>query len=76
MLSLRAEISRGFGFLRFPTHERSKAFLEQNYPTILFHEKTVEGDDQTAEVRVAFSRERDDPNRGSGQESEWICRIV
>ena len=73
----RPEVSRGFGFLRFPTIEKSKAFLERNYPTIhLYGNNSTEGDDQAAKVRIAFSRERDDRPRGERADGEWICKIV
>ena len=72
-----AEVSRGFGFLRFPTVEKSRAFLERNYPTVyLYGTGSVDGDDQVAKVRVAFSRERDDRSRAEKVEGEWACKIV
>lgn len=72
-----AEVSRGFGFIRFPTIEDSKAFLERNYPTIyLYGSNTSDNDDQAAKVRIAYSRERDDRARGEKTDGEWICKIV
>jgi len=72
-----AEVSRGFGFLRFPTLEKSRAFLERNYPTVyLYGTGSADGDDQVAKVRVAFSRERDDRSRAEKAEGEWACKIV
>ena len=83
MLSLQStygsftEVSRGFGFLRFATLEKSKAFVELNYPTIyLYGNESADGDEQAAKVRIAFSRERDDRNRAEKQEGEWTCKIV
>lgn len=71
------EVSRGFGFLRFATLEKSKAFVERNYPTIyLYGNESADGDDQAAKVRIAFSRERDDRNRAEKPEGEWTCKIV
>lgn len=71
------EVSRGFGFLRFVTLEKSKAFVERNYPTIyLYGNESADGDEQAAKVRIAFSRERDDRNRAEKQEGEWTCKIV
>lgn len=71
-----AEVSRGFGFLRFPTIELSKAFLERNYPSIyLYGEETTDNNNQAAKVRIAFSRERDERPRGD-KEGEWTCKIV
>ena len=71
------EVSRGFGFLRFPTIEQSKAFLERNFPIIYLYGKgAADGDNQAAKVRIAFSRERDDRTRPDKAEGEWVCKIV
>ena len=71
------EKSRGFGFLRFSSVEKSKAFLERNYPIIYLYGKGSEdGDQEAAKVRLAFSRERDDRSRPEKAEGEWTCRIV
>ena len=50
--------------------------MEPNFPTINFRDNSIEDDQQTANVRIAFSRERDDPSRAAGQEGEWTCRNV
>lgn len=72
-----SEASRGFGFIRFPTLEDSKAFVERNYPMIyLYGNGSSENDDQAAKVRIAYSRERDDRGRGEKAEGEWTCKIV
>ena len=72
-----SEVSRGFGFIRFSTVEESKAFVERNYPTIhLYGNGNSSNDDQTAKVRIAFSRERDDRSRGDKADGEWTCKIV
>ena len=72
-----SEASRGFGFLRFPTLEESRAFVERNYPMIyLYGNKSTDNDDQAAKVRIAFSRERDDRGRGEKADGEWTCKIV
>ena len=71
------EVSRGFGFIRFPNVEESKAFVERNYPAIyLYGKNTSDNDDQAAKVRIAFSRERDDRSRGEKADGEWTCKIV
>ena len=70
------EMPRGFGFIRFPTVEESKAFMERNYPFIHLYGSSKSGDEQTAKVRIAFSRERDDRNRSERSEGEWTCKIV
>ncbi|KAI4128960.1 MAG: hypothetical protein LQ341_006623, partial [Variospora aurantia] len=67
--------SRGFGFLRFPSMEAAKAFLERNYPFIsLYGKEPADNNNQAAKVRIAFSRERVDVPRGDKQ-GEWICKI-
>ena len=69
-------ISRGFGFLRFPTLEKSKSFVEHNYPNIyLYGKHGPNGNAQAAKVRIAFSRERDERRAEKG-EGEWTCKIV
>lgn len=71
------EVSRGFGFLRFSDLEKSKAFVERNYPMIyLYGNGSTDSDDQVAKVRIAFSRERDDRARGEKAEGEWTCKIL
>lgn len=72
-----AELSRGFGFLRFSTIDKAKAFVERNHPMIyLYGNGSTDGDDSAAKVRIAFSRERDDRSRGEKTEGEWVCKIV
>lgn len=71
------EASRGFGFIRFPSLEESRAFVERNYPMIyLYGNHSTDNDDQAAKVRVAFSRERDERTRSEKAEGEWTCKIV
>lgn len=71
------EVSRGFGFLRFSDLEKSKAFVERNYPMIyLYGNGSTDSDDQAAKVRIAFSRERDDRARGEKADGEWTCKIL
>ena len=63
--------------MRFPTVEKSRAFLERNYPMIYLYEKgAADGDNQAAKVRIAFSRERDDRSRTEKADGEWTCKIV
>lgn len=77
LAKLISEASRGFGFIRFPTLEDSKAFVERNYPMIyLYGNGSSDNDDQAAKVRIAYSRERDDRSRGEKAEGEWTCKIV
>lgn len=77
LAKLISEASRGFGFLRFPNIEDSKAFVERNYPMIyLYGNCSSNNDDQAAKVRIAYSRERDDRSRGEKAEGEWTCKIV
>ena len=70
------EISRCFGFIRFPTFEDSKAFVERSYPLIyLYGSNTSDNDGEAAKVRIAYSRERDD-RHGDKPDGEWTCKIV
>lgn len=70
------EISRQLGFLRFPSLEASREFLEQNYPTIYLYGKSASHtDSRGVKVRIAYSREREDRNRVRA-EGEWTCKIV
>ncbi|CAD6588006.1 MAG: hypothetical protein ASARMPRED_003374 [Alectoria sarmentosa] len=72
----QTKASRGFGFIRFPTVEDSKAFVERNYPMIyLYGNGSSENDDQAAKVRIAYSRERDERSRGEKADGEWTCKI-
>ncbi|KAL9600566.1 MAG: hypothetical protein Q9219_003112 [cf. Caloplaca sp. 3 TL-2023] len=72
----QTKISRGFGFLRFPSSENSRNFLERNYPTIYLYPKESTGNNsQAAKVRIAFSREKHDLPRGD-KEGEWTCRCT
>ena len=72
-----AGLSRGFGFLRFGTLEESKDFVERNYPKIyLYGNSQTDIDDETAKVRIAYSRERDDRPRADKADGEWTCKIV
>ena len=72
-----AGLSRGFGFLRFGTLEESKAFVERNYPKIyLYGNSPTDNDNETAKVRIAYSRERDDRPRADKADGEWTCKIV
>ncbi|KAL8652206.1 MAG: hypothetical protein Q9226_004363 [Calogaya cf. arnoldii] len=71
----QTKVSRGFGFLRFPSIELSKAFIERNYPSIyLYGLEPADNDNQAAKVRIDFSRERDERPRGD-KEGEWTCKI-
>ncbi|KAL8847325.1 MAG: hypothetical protein Q9221_007641 [Calogaya cf. arnoldii] len=71
----QTKVSRGFGFLRFPSIEISKAFIERNYPSIyLYGLEPADNDNQAAKVRIDFSRERDERPRGD-KEGEWTCKI-
>ncbi|KAI4255499.1 MAG: hypothetical protein L6R42_006694 [Xanthoria sp. 1 TBL-2021] len=71
----QTKVSRGFGFLRFPSIELSKTFIERNYPSIyLYGQDFADNDSQAAKVRIDFSRERDERPRGD-KEGEWTCKI-
>ena len=72
------EMSRGFGFLRFPTLEQSRSFLEKNHPYVYLSGKLGPNSNaQAAKVRIAYSRERDDRSRAAERlDGEWTCKIV
>ncbi|KAL8946230.1 MAG: hypothetical protein Q9222_007350 [Ikaeria aurantiellina] len=71
----QTKVSRGFGFIRFPSMEISREFMEHNYPSIyLYGKETADNNNQAAKVRIAYSRERDDRPRGD-KEGEWTCKI-
>ena len=42
----------------------------------LYGNVAADSDKQAAKVRIAFSRERDDRNRGEKSEGDWTCKIV
>lgn len=49
--------------------------MDQNHPQIYLYGQNSTGDDQSAKVSIAYSRERGD-RRGDPAEGEWICKIV
>ena len=63
------EVSRRLGFLRFHTIDASREFVERNHPYIFFYGPT---NDRSTQVRIAYSREREDRPRAS----DWNCRKV
>lgn len=69
-----AEISRQIGFLRFHSLKDSRAFVEQNAPTIYLYGRNSGNDERGAKVRISYTRERDD--RRGKPEGEWTCRNV
>jgi len=72
-----SEKPRGFGFIRFPTTDEATAFLDRVYPHIRLESKsTSNGERESCQVRVAFSRERDERNRGEPAEGDWTCKLV
>lgn len=68
--------SRGFGFLRFPTLEKSKAFVEQNFPTLHLGDDSSDGDGKAVKIRIQYSRERGERSRSDPTELEWLCTNV
>ncbi|KLJ13854.1 hypothetical protein EMPG_11236 [Blastomyces silverae] len=71
----QTKISRQLGFLRFPTIDESREFLERNFPTIyLYGDSGSHTDERGTRVRIAYSREREDRNRVKA-EGEWTCKI-
>lgn len=76
----RLGASRQFGFLRFPSIDDAKAFVEQNHPTIDFLIRSSEEKGESkVPVRVAFSKSREDRDRERdrfGSDAEWKCSNV
>ncbi|KAJ5245628.1 hypothetical protein N7489_005724 [Penicillium chrysogenum] len=66
----QTRLSRQLGFLRFPTIDASRDFVERNHPFIFFYGPT---NDRVTQVRIAYSREREDRARARGA-SDWNCR--
>ncbi|CAG8340256.1 unnamed protein product, partial [Penicillium nalgiovense] len=66
----QTKLSRQLGFLRFPTIDASRDFVERNHPYIFFYGPT---NDRSTQVRIAYSREREDRARARGG-SDWNCR--
>jgi len=42
----------------------------------LYGSNSAEENGETAKVRIAFSRQRDDRDRSERTEGEWTCKIV
>ncbi|KAJ5967905.1 hypothetical protein N7501_004153 [Penicillium viridicatum] len=63
----QTKLSRQLGFLRFPTIDASREFVERNHPYIFFYGPT---NNRSTQVRIAYSREREDRPRAS----DWNCR--
>ncbi|KAG4033270.1 hypothetical protein MFRU_005g02830 [Monilinia fructicola] len=66
-------MSRGFAFAQFYTLPQAKRFLEEYYPSVPFY-----GPSQASEptkVRIAYSREKTDPERTSKHEDDWKCDV-
>ncbi|EER42024.1 RNA-binding protein [Histoplasma capsulatum H143] len=71
----QTKISRQLGFLRFPTIDDSREFLERNFPTIyLYGDNQSHTNERGTRVRIAYSREREDRNRIKA-EGEWTCKM-
>lgn len=68
------EISRQIGFLRFSSLDESRAFVEENFPSIRLYGRKSDRGDRATRVRIAYSRERED--RRSRAEGEWTCKMV
>lgn len=71
---ITTEVSRQIGFLRFPSLDASRDFMDRNAPYIYFRGPNAGEDDRGTKVRIAYSRERED--RRSRPEGEWTCRMV
>lgn len=68
-------MSRQLGFLRFQDLNYSRAFMDQNFPTIYLYGPSAGPNDRGTKVRIAFSREREDRVRARA-EGDWTCKMV
>ncbi|KAJ5780397.1 hypothetical protein N7457_005557 [Penicillium paradoxum] len=69
----QTKLSRKLGFLRFPTIDASRAFVERNHPFIYLYGPSAGNTDRGTKVRIAYSREREDRARAKGA-GDWNCR--
>lgn len=67
-------VPRGLGFLRFPSVNEAKDFLERNHPYIYLYGPTASENDRATKVRIAYSREREERGRTKA-EGDWTCRM-
>ncbi|KAF9892786.1 hypothetical protein FE257_000375 [Aspergillus nanangensis] len=65
----QTKVSRQLGFLRFQNLNYSRAFMDQNFPTIFLYGPSAGPSDRGTKVRIAFSREREDRARARAEES-------
>ncbi|PWY86825.1 hypothetical protein BO70DRAFT_394840 [Aspergillus heteromorphus CBS 117.55] len=65
----QTKISRQLGFLQFRNLSFSRAFIQNNFPTIYLHGPNAQNDSGT-KVRIAYSREREDRARARA-ETDW-----
>ncbi|EFR02831.1 RNA-binding protein [Nannizzia gypsea CBS 118893] len=64
-------VEEDLAFIRFPSMDDSREFLEANFPVIYLYGQAG-SDGQGAKVRIAYSREREDRNRAR-PDGEWTC---
>ncbi|EAA60085.1 hypothetical protein AN4850.2 [Aspergillus nidulans FGSC A4] len=69
----QTRISRQLGFLRFRSLNHSRAFMEQNFPTIYLCGPSAQ-DDRGTKVRIAYSREKEDRAKARA-EGDWTCKM-
>ncbi|KAL4946100.1 hypothetical protein BDV06DRAFT_235347 [Aspergillus oleicola] len=69
----QTKLSRQLGFLRFRSLSHSRAFIEQNFPTIYLCGPSAQ-DDRGTKVRIAYSREREDRAKARA-EGDWTCMM-
>lgn len=73
-LTTVAEQSRQFGFLRFSTLQEAEDFMDRNYPVLYLYGNGNNSNGDGSKVRIAFGRERKEPNRGD--DADWLCGNV
>ena len=72
-------LSRQFGFAQFATTPDAKAFLDRHHPSITLYgpyDPTQTADAESAKVRIAFSRDKDDRDKPGKNDDDWSCEVV
>lgn len=70
--------SRGFAFAQFADISHARRFLDRHYPSIPLHgtyDPNVAGPSEPTNVRIAYSRERDDREKAGKSDDDWKCDV-
>lgn len=71
--------SRGFAFAQFVGINEARRFLDQYYPTVQLygpHHIDPNATSDPMNVRIAYSRDRDDRDKAGKGEDDWKCEVV